>query len=202
MSPKRADKAKGNGQHDQQRLHVTAEGNCQQCEDPQERACWDTKANLGGEKIFEVRANYSDRMAVELFFSDEFIHDQRLYIYQEQVDPDTGDIIEVIAESRPLVLRTLLKQQLTLHGAPVIYVEDGNYNDNRELYLVHVRHPHSQYELDGIYERAALEKIFYLWGRPVHLETDEVVESEGRGNAKVGRVVDTYDGDNHTSKKL
>ena len=174
----------------------------EQCEDPLERAYWDTAANQGDEKIFEVRANYSDRMAVELLFSDEFIHEQRLYIYQEQVDPNTGDIIEVITESRPLVLRTLLKQQLTLHGTPVIYVKDGNYNDNRELYLVNVNHPNSRNELDGEYERATLEKIFYLWGRPVHLETDEIGEDEGRENPKVGRVVDTYDGDGHTSRKL
>ena len=100
------------------------------------------------------------------------------------------------------MLRTLLKQQLTLHGTPVIYVKDGNYNDNRELYLVNVNHPQSRAELDGEYERATLEKIFYLWGRPVHLETDEIVEDEGRGNPKLGRVVDTYDGNGHTSRKL
>ena len=110
-----------------------------ECEDPAVRANWDTGANAGNEKIFEVRANFSDRMAVELFFEDQFIHDQRLYIYQEQADPDSGEIVEVIVENRPEVIRTLLKQQLTLHGAPVIFIKDGNYNDNRELYMVHVR---------------------------------------------------------------
>ncbi len=173
-----------------------------ECEDPVERDNWDTGAKCGNEKIFEVRANFSDRMAVELFFSDEFIHDQRLYIYQEQVDPDSGEVIEVIVESRPEVLRTLLKQQLTLHGAPVIYVKDGNYNDNRELYLVHVRHPNGHQELDGEYSRATLEKIFRLWGRPVHLETDELVPSDRGEPAKVGRVLDSYDGDAHTTTTL
>ena len=49
----------------------------------------------------------------------------------------------MIVESRPAVIRSLLKQQLTLNGAPVIYIKDGNYNDNRELYMVQVRHPNS-----------------------------------------------------------
>ena len=171
-----------------------------ECEDPAARANWDTGANAGNEKIFEVRANFSDRMAVELFFEDEFIHDRRLYIYQEQPDPDTGEIVDVIVENRPAVIRSLLKQQLTLNGAPVIYIKDGNYN--RELYMVHVRHPNSQHELDGNYERAALEKVFRLWGRPVHLETDEITGDERGEQSNVVRVVDSYDGENHTSQTL
>ncbi len=174
----------------------------EECEDPVARANWDTGANVGSEKIFEVRANFSDRMAVELFFEDQFIHDQRLYIYQEQPDPNTGEIVEVIVENRPEVIRTLLNQQLTLHGAPVIYIKDGNYNDNRELYMVHVRHPNSQQELDGNYERAALEKVCHLWGRPVHLETDEITQDDGGGQPVVVRVVDSYDGETHTSRTL
>ena len=67
-------------------------------------------------------------------------------------------------ENRPAVIHALLKQQLPLQGAPVIYIKDGNYNDNRELYMVHVRHPNAQQELAGDYQRGALEKVFRLWG--------------------------------------
>ena len=41
-----------------------------------------------------------------------------------------------------------------------------------------------------------MEKIFYLWGRPVHLETDEITDGQ------VTRVVDTYDGAEHITRKL
>ena len=173
-----------------------------ECQDPHQRAYWDTEANLGNDKIFEVRANYSDRSAVELFFRDELIHEQELYLYQEQVDPQTGEIIEVIVENRPEVLRSMLKRSLTLYGTPVMYVKDGNYNNNRELYLVHVRDPYSPFELDDRYEQATLEKIVYLWGRPVHLETDEITQNAEGGDARAERVVDTYDGTEHKSKKL
>ena len=40
---------------------------------------WDTATGLGNQKIFEVRSFYSDRMAVEEFFTDEFIREQQLY---------------------------------------------------------------------------------------------------------------------------
>ena len=173
-----------------------------ECEDPHKRAYWDTGANFGNEKIFEVRANYSDRMAVELFFRDDFIHEQELYIYQEQLDPQTGESIDVIVEKRPEVLRANLKRHLTLYGTPIIFVKDGNYNDNRELYLVHVRDPQFPLELDPQYEQGTLEKIFNLWGRSVHLETDDLTEDKEAGSNRVGRVLDTYDGKNHTSRKL
>jgi spore cortex formation protein SpoVR/YcgB (stage V sporulation) len=81
-------------------------------------------------------------------------------------------------------------------------VKDGNYNNNRELYLVHVRDPHSPFELDARYEQATLEKIFYLWGRPVHLETDDMTEAAGGGSPQVARVLDTYDGTEHKSVKI
>ena len=78
-------------------------------------------------------------MAVELLFRDDFIHDQELYLYQEQVDSESGEIIDVVVENRPETLRAILKRHLTLYGSPIIYVKDGNFNDNRELYLVHGR---------------------------------------------------------------
>jgi len=161
------------------------------CEDPHKRAEWNTGANVGYEKILEVRANCSDRMAVELYFRDDFIHEQALYLYRQEVDPQTGDIIDVIQEKRPEMLRTILKRHLTLYGTPIIYVKDGNYNDNRELYLVHKTDPRAPFELNPQYEQGTLEKIFNLWGRPVHIETDEI--EEANGEIKIGRVVDSYD---------
>ncbi|MFY9457929.1 MAG: SpoVR family protein [Candidatus Spechtbacterales bacterium] len=171
----------------------------EECEDPHKRAYWDTKAGLGEEKIFEVRAHCSDRMAVELYFRDEFIHEQALYIYQEKVDQETGEILDVVVESRPEVIRTILKRSMTLYGTPIIYVKDGNYKDNRELYLVHVTDSKTFSELNPRYERGALEKIHFLWGRPVHIETIEIIEGEP---PSVRRILDTYDGKQHKSKAI
>ena len=68
--------------------------------------------------------------------------------------------------------------------------------------MVHVRHPNSQQELDGDYERATLEKVFCLWRRPVHLETDEITRDERGQQSDVVRVVDSYDGETHACRTL
>jgi len=136
------------------------------CRDAYKLANWDTKANLGTKKIFDIRATYSDRMAVEDLFSDDFIRTQELYIYQRRKSDDA--IEDMVIESDPEVVRGILKTYLAFHNIPVISVEDANYDDHGNLYL---KHHYDGYDLDHRYRDRTLEKIFYLWGRKVYLET-------------------------------
>lgn len=139
-----------------------------ECKDPLKKAYWDTKAGKGWEKILEVVSFYSDRMAIEEFFTDDFIRMNELYFYEENQDPVTGDIIYVISEDRPEVIRNFLKQSMALYGIQPIVVKDANFDSRQELYLVH------QYyglELEPRYRDGTLGHIFYLWGRDVHIET-------------------------------
>lgn len=142
----------------------------EKCEDPYKRAIWNTGAMRGNEKIFEVRSFYSDRMAVENLFSDEFIHEQRLYLYWEDIDPNTGEIVDVVQTDEPRIIRGVLKSLFTLYGTPLITVEDGNYQQARKLYL---KHHFSGYELDPEYRTATLAKIYNIWGGVVCLEAVE-----------------------------
>jgi len=128
---------------------------------------WDTAAGLGNQKIFQVRSFYSDRMAVEEFFTDEFIREQQLYIWAG-LPTANGDIVYVIVEDNPDVIREILKNQFTYYGVPLIRVENGNYNSQNHLLL---RHVWNGYELDPKYMNATLEKINHLWGKKVFLET-------------------------------
>lgn len=136
--------------------------------DPYKRSRWDTKANKGNEKIFQVRSAYTDRMAVEEFFTDEFIRAQELYIYSS-VPTDDGKIIDVISEDNPAVIRHILKTMMASRG-PQIVVENGNYEGKGYLYLKHI---YTGYELDPEYRKATLENIFYLWGKKVILNCME-----------------------------
>ena len=61
-----------------------------ECTDPHKKSYWDIHAGLGNKKIFEVRASYSDRMLVENFFTDDFIHEQKIYIYNTRIEQLTG----------------------------------------------------------------------------------------------------------------
>ncbi len=74
---------------------------------------------------------------------------------------------------------------LTNFGFPYIEITDGDYNNNRELYL---RHRYESSELDMRYARKVLEYVYKLWGRPVHLETK--IEDDS--------LVLHYDGEDHS----
>ena len=152
------------------------------CEDSRQRSDWDTKAGLGKEKIFEVRAHSNDRAAVENLFSDEFIRGQKIYVYREM--PTSDSIDEVIVENRPNVVRAVLRRMLMSMSPPQITVENGNY-DNQQL--LHLKHHDTGFELDPTYRDLTLLKIFHLWGRRVLLET-KVNDKD---------VTVTYDGHKH-----
>lgn len=66
-------------------------------------------------------------------------------------------------------------------GFPYLLVEEGNYNNQGELYL---RHSFEGIELDLKYVERTLPYVYRLWGKPVHLET--IVENKA--------VQFTYDG--------
>ncbi len=166
--------------------------------DPYKWSSWNSEDNAGMEKAFEVRKNYTDRMAVESFFDEEFIRDAQIYIWEKRRDPRTGTIKYVIAEDDPKVIKKMLQNTLSLYGKPTIKVQDGDYNRNRELYL---KHEFTGFELDPRFESGALENVYYLWGRPVHLETVEIVEDEDTGKKRLRGILHSYDGKKHKIDK-
>ena len=127
---------------------------------------WDTGAGLGRQKIFEIRSFYTDRMAVEEFFTDDFIREQQLYIWVGIQENE--EVVYVIGEDDPEEIRKELKTLMSTYGIPVIRVEDGNFNQNGYLYLKHV---FNGYELDTKYRDATLLNNYHLWGRRIYLET-------------------------------
>ncbi len=160
---------------------------------------WDGNVDQekGLKKALQVRKNYTDRMAVEHFFNADFIRDNQLYIWGTREDPRTGEIKYVITEDDPEVIRRILLRSYSLYGTPIIKVTDSNYSGNGELYL---KHEFSGFEINLEHEAGALENIYYLWGRPVHLETVEFIRKKDK---VVGsrRVLHSFDGTEHKIKK-
>lgn len=160
----------------------------EECENPTKKAYWDTKANQGTEKIFQIRSYYSDRMIVEEFFTDEFIREMKLYIYEEEVSEKTGDTTYTIIEKDPEVIRQILKHNFTLRGMMPIQIKNADFSDSQQLYLTH------QYfgqEIHPDYRNGTLENIFFLWGRKVLLQT--VVGDQ--------TLVISYNGKQHKTEK-
>ncbi len=138
----------------------------EECEDPTKKAVWDTDLGLGIEKIFEVRRSYSDRFFMEHFLTEELVNDLELYLYYGR--QEIGEIKYVISDRDWQRIKALLVTHLSTFDIPVIMVEDGDYKGKRELYL---KHAYEGIELDKEYREKTLEHLFYLWDRPVHLET-------------------------------
>ena|SRR3989338_1500716 len=113
-------------------------------------------------------------MAVEEFFTDEFIREQELYVWTT-IEDGNGDYIDIIAEDDPKIIRQLLKSMFSSYGEARIVVEDGNYQDKQQLFL---RHIDTGFELDPAYRDLTLKNLHYLWGKRVYLACKEKDENK------------------------
>lgn len=117
--------------------------------------------DAGRDKLFEVREIENDASLLRNYLTRELCDDLDLYVYGQQ-----GDDL-VVTEKDWEKVRDMLVADLTMHGRPLIVVDDGDYRGNRELYL---RHSWEGLDLDVNYAEKVLEHISKLWGRTVHLE--------------------------------
>jgi stage V sporulation protein R len=145
----------------------------------EEREKFRRTGNEGREKIFEVRELENDVSFLRNYLTEELCEELDLFVY-ELVEEEEW----TITEKKWVRVRDQLVSNMTNFGFPYLMVQDGDYNGNRELYL---KHSFEGTELDMQYARKALEHVYTLWGRPVHLET--VVDEE--------TTVLRYDGEEH-----
>jgi len=135
-----------------------------ECDDYKLKANWDKQLGLGREKIFQVRYLYNDVMFIDAFLTPEFCREHKLFTFAYNEDTDYYEI-----ESREFKkIKARILSALTNLGQPFIYVEDGNYLNRGELYLMH---RHEGIELLLAEAQDTLKNLQRLWKRPVHLET-------------------------------
>ena len=123
----------------------------------------DIEKRFGREKLFEVRELENDVSFLRNYLTEELCEELDLFVF-ELVDEEEWTITEKKWER----VRDQLVANMTNFGFPYIVVADGDYNQNRELYLKHL---YEGAELDHRYAQKTLEHVFNLWGRTVHLET-------------------------------
>lgn len=134
------------------------------CKDPEKKRRWDTKANLGTEKIFEVRRTYNDVMFLSEFFTPELFEKLKLFTYE--YIPETG-AYHITSRNFEDVKKKLLLYHTNL-GRPTIKVATGNYSNKGELLLLHFYNGVGLHLEDA---KAVLKNIYAMWGRPVNLKT-------------------------------
>jgi stage V sporulation protein R len=145
----------------------------------EERERFGRKGGEGREKIFEAREMDNDTSFLRNYLTEELCEELDLFVYQ-LVDDEEWTVMDKKWER----VRDQLVANMTNFGFPYIEVVDGDYDRNRELYLMH---RYEGVELDMKYARKTLEYVHKLWGRDVHLET--VVDDES--------LVMRYDGNEH-----
>ena len=116
----------------------------------------------GREKIFEIRETETDVSFIRNYLTAELVEELDLYLFRR-----VGLRWQVVEKEWEKVREGMLALLVNC-GIPLITVEDGDYRRQGELYL---KHHYEGIELDIPYAEKTLEHIYYIWGRPVHLET-------------------------------
>ena len=153
------------------------------CDDLDVKRNWDLRLGLGRQKIFEVRALYTDVTFIDEFLTPEFALQHRLFTYGWS---PRNERYEIVTREFAAVKEKLL-QQLTNFGNPIVLVADDNYENRGELLLVH---EHQGVDLRSDYAEATLGALARVWKRPVVLAT----QVEGRSLRL------RHDGKEHTVK--
>jgi stage V sporulation protein R len=154
-----------------------------ECEDMAAKKGWDRRLGLGREKIFEVRKLYNDVTFIDEFFTLEFCHEQKFYSFGFNERSGNWEI-----ETKEFKkVKDKLLFQLTNHGQPFIYVDDGNHENRGELLM---RHRHEGVDLKLDHARDTLANTQRIWRRPVCLLT----KIDGKGKLL------KFDGRDHSEK--
>lgn len=152
---------------------------------------WDTGDMKGMEKIFEARKLKNDIGFIREFMTPDFIRENELFIYKHDETDGTPRIHDRDAKK----IRDMILHQLTNMGEPIIYIDDGNYNNRKEMLLRHDLHG---YQLDIPDARRTMENIYKIWRRPTHLKT-AVVHPQTMEHTP---IMLSFDGQEHTAVKL
>jgi stage V sporulation protein R len=134
------------------------------CDDYARRQQWDTGADLGRQKMFEVRRFHNDVTFIDTFFTRELCAEQKLFTTRRDGQSEKEGI-----ESRDFAaVKKQLLFMLSNMGRPVIEVVSNNFENRSELLL---RQQHYGIDLDLRYAKETLKNLALIWTRPVHLET-------------------------------
>lgn len=143
----------------------------------------DLERREGREALFLARTVDDDVSFVRNYLSEEVAESLHLLVYGADRD-------RVIVKSRQWErIREQLVNELVHGGVPVIHVNDGDFNQRGELYLIH---RHEAVDLDLPYAERTLHYVHRLWGRPVHLETRTMHK----------RIILSFDGKTDTKTML
>lgn len=134
------------------------------CDDPRERAAWDTGAMLGNERIFQVRRTHNDVSFIDEFLTQDFCEAQGFFT--TTFDERSGRWVMDSSDFK--AVKQQLLHMLATRGTPRIYVTDANAMNRGELLL---EHEYEGLDLQLDWASQVMGNLAALWGRPVRLHT-------------------------------
>jgi stage V sporulation protein R len=133
------------------------------CDDVRKKAAWDTGANLGKEKIFEVRKYYDDFTLINEFFTEDFCREQEYFHWKHHANGET----RIEDFDYKAIKKALMKRHLN-GGLPEIKLTEPNYRGKGYLMLQHDWEGRTLYDP---YIRDVLASLYYLWNNNVYLSS-------------------------------
>lgn len=115
------------------------------------------------EAMLDIRATHTDALFIKNYLTEEIVENLDLFIFSLLDNSWT-----VTETTNWTGVRDLLYQQLIDAHIPTIYAIDDDYNNNRELLLMH---DYNGDELEYDATIKTLGNITQLWKRPVSLRT-------------------------------
>jgi stage V sporulation protein R len=116
----------------------------------------------GRQKLFEVREVEGDISFLRNYLTKELVEDLDMYLFQKK-----GNDYTIVDKEWENVRDQLVSSRVN-GGFPYIMIENGDYLHKGELLL---KHYYEGMELDVKYIEKTLPYVYYLWGRPVHMQT-------------------------------
>jgi stage V sporulation protein R len=124
----------------------------------------DVNYTAGWDRMREIRESHNDVTFLDEFLTQEFVDDNDYFTYEYMRSSDDHRVTSTDHED----VKKKLMLQFTNFGKPTVVVADGNYENRNELLL---DHKFNGIMLDIAQAKDTLERVFELWGRPVHLRT-------------------------------
>ena len=125
------------------------------CEDMQKYESWDTKANKGMEKLFDVRKHYNDFTLIAEFFTPELC--EKMEYYHKRRYPK-GEI-KIVDRDFKIIKKQLMDKYIN-GGLPDIRLTDPNHAGKGWMFLQHYWTGNPLYDP---YARETLASLYAVW---------------------------------------
>lgn len=158
----------------------------EECRDYRKKENWDTGANLGKEKVFEVRKYYDDLTLIHEFFTEDFCREQEYFEWKKYNNGET----RIESRDYEKIKKNLMRRHLN-GGLPDIKLVEPNYRGKGYFLL---QHNADGRELYDPYVRDVLTGLRFVWGNDVFLATaaedgtEIIYECFSNDSSKVRRV--------------